>query len=350
MARRTIKRRRRNTRKRGGANTTFDIAGEDYTDREFSNELRRNPYIDEIRQMMLSENHITNIDAIPDTVEVLDITGNPVEEIHHLPANLTVLVAPYCPLKKIDYLPENLEILHLAENELSELPAFPDTLGILYLWRPGISDDYVINIPAENQIEKLTIDKPYDIHCDGKIYLNEFMVGEDTYTHTADLPAKYRGIIEMFGNNVNNTGSASAVSNTTRLNKVSLVPQNADEALNVFMTDIKTGNVVARISGNNASTYPGDYAVVSARNGEENSERKRTIKRQMEYLRNVGNPLTREAINMSSVPLRIADISTANSAAPVIVRGGRRGRTHKGRTHKVRSQRKRKARSISRAR
>jgi hypothetical protein len=85
--------------------------------------------MENLKEIYLNKNHITDIEELLDTVEILDISNNNIGMICLLSMNLRVLNAYNCKLKKfLCKFPPNLKKLDLFSNSLDSVPDFPDSL------------------------------------------------------------------------------------------------------------------------------------------------------------------------------------------------------------------------------
>lgn len=119
---------------------------------------------EELKKINCSNNNITDVDDLPNTIEELDCSYNDIEKLDNLPENLIKL---YChnneiielnnlpskikylgcsdnKIKSLENLPITLEILNCMFNELTNLDYLPNSIEILYCDNNVVGD----NLPS----------------------------------------------------------------------------------------------------------------------------------------------------------------------------------------------------------
>lgn len=115
-----------------------------------------------ITKLILTDNYITRIENLPETLIDLNVTyNNTLVEIVNLPSKLKYLRCAHCNLTNLPPLPSSLLELDCGNNKLESLPSLPKNLQILRCGKnllsslPTLPSSLKILICKENSIQKI---------------------------------------------------------------------------------------------------------------------------------------------------------------------------------------------------
>ena len=89
-------------------------------------------YYNYIVYIYCSNNNLTKLPELPDSLEYIDCSKNQLTELPTLPTSLKILNCQNNQLNNLPELQNSLESLDCYNNELAELPELPDSLKHLY--------------------------------------------------------------------------------------------------------------------------------------------------------------------------------------------------------------------------
>jgi Leucine-rich repeat (LRR) protein len=95
------------------------------------NKLEKNFLFPKNKKVELSNEYLTELPNLSNSVEYLNCSHNDIKQITKLPNNLEYLNCSYNRLNSLPELPEGLKELYCRDNNLSELPELP--IGLEHL-------------------------------------------------------------------------------------------------------------------------------------------------------------------------------------------------------------------------
>jgi uncharacterized repeat protein (TIGR01451 family) len=136
-----------------------------------------------LRYLHCDHNDLTSLQPLPDSLIEIDCSYNRISNLPPLPPNLYNLTCDSNGISSLPALPTGLSILSCGKNNISTLPTLPPNLGYLICGNNNISSlpalpvrslvflvlndnpISVINIPATNTIDNLTVSNCPNITC-----------------------------------------------------------------------------------------------------------------------------------------------------------------------------------------
>jgi hypothetical protein len=237
-----------------------------------------------VKYLYIEENYVDNIDELPDSIVVLHVDGNPIQRINHLPANLEEFAAAYGAIEYIREFPPGLTDLHLAENWLENgLPPLPDGLETLFLIDNRLPDGYVLELPSSLTRVQLDANTEYVLTTKGgaePFVLPSLGIGRTQYTNVTIYPAEMP--IEVPLEDIEFTDG---------------------DMTNALLTNLRDGNIVAKLTGPPNSTNSRDYLLINA-GPAANEDHRAAANEQKTYLLRRGNPVTKERVNIRTAAKR----------------------------------------------
>jgi hypothetical protein len=289
--------------------SSIDASYSELTDNDLQQMIAEHQ-LDTISTLILSDNYLTNIDALPDHIVKLVVDSNNIASIGHLPNSLETFACSYNPLTHIEYFPPHLNDLTITNAALTELPPLPDSLQGLSLYDSGLPQNYELEIPAGLKFLGISTTMPIRVRNNaGPVRLNWFQIGDERIEMNSDIPPQYAGILTIFADEpeamqidytINPADPANLAPNFNTSNIGATLPLLERNAGNAFLSELKVGNTVARLAGNSKSTHSGNYALIET----DDPERANLAHQQRRYLRTRGNPLTRTPVSFDTANLR----------------------------------------------
>ena len=96
-----------------------------------------------LKVLNCSNNQLTSLPTLPQSLEVLQCSLNKLTSLPTLPQNLKYLICSDNQLTVLHTLPQNLEVLNCSNNQLTSLPTLPQNLEYLIC-----SDNQLISLPT----------------------------------------------------------------------------------------------------------------------------------------------------------------------------------------------------------
>lgn len=111
-------------------------------------EFTKNPVIPKGCKILNFVNckNVHNLPELPDSLEVINLSGTDIINIKHLPKNLRILKLEQCTqLTELPLLPQSLTELDITRSGVSNLPALPASLKVLEISNTNIG--YICELP-----------------------------------------------------------------------------------------------------------------------------------------------------------------------------------------------------------